>query len=1142
MVETVNGMVTAATLSTCSFDTDPSTDATDNDEFVSHGQNHAERQNQSSWLSRSLVPAFWAMPTFTSLEQSCREKQPVSSSRIPRQPSSSDRRFSSHNNQDKSPSSLEGSLAFRRGRSTPGSSAWKNVYVVLNLTDGGSLTCFREKPVVDKSIPRRNSFLRQRRKSRGDTRPRLQGASLLDHVSELVDNHNHDLIKGTTSTSKEQLRLHIGENVCWIGKDIQSSETEFIIEVPSEGANWVGKIGEKIPQNSDSSGMNSSTPHRLYFKCARHVEKIMWLQAMEGIDRLSKDVHAKRGMQTYFTPTITVKHRRTRTQLCSLLAQEGTRLFADDDTCHEDDPRMNRALHRMDKRGEKEYLVYPTYAYPNRWMTERELHVEMLKPSETFHDLRVLDGSSKNGEIGVLRVEALECVGLPVLDLASETDAVVYFVCGSYAFTTDVIWNRLNPKWLPKSRRACVIPIYHAYARLFAGVFDDDGKHEKDDFAGRVVIELSRLRPRSTYDVTLPLRMSSQVYSRVPRGSLRLRFSLEWHSERAALLSYIPRTIRPPTKHRPKDDVTVLCADEKAFRNIAMTVHGVDMPGKFSPQLFKACMRELNFTRKVAMNTIRDLSIELLLWRNPVVSGMVFWAWIHCVHNGSLSLMPCYVAVFLVLAMMRTYALYGSDGPIQQGFIPPSFEEMLAVLIPKRTANAMSPIQLRTLKSSGKRSLTSANSPNKITRVPLTHQQQGKWLFRLFDFSSDVGSQTDPEHYDMEFPFSQGLRDPITGDLCYRKFGVHDSLVVKAKGNSLARSECDDSESALDDILVCPLDRSTIGDVKSHGSYDGFLFSHVKKRKSKLFTPLKLGASFRSEKRGGSQKQLYTGTEIKIEDLPPRLRYPNQDIHCKEPSKKKNLSGDLDELRDNIHKLSFHLFNDRTHIPPSDGALHLGATRRSEKSAAALKAELERLLNIGPYSSSNPVIARIGLYLEPIVDSLQSILAISRVVYNVLTWRDPMLSFWVTILFMLSSILLFFFPWRLVFFIIGLAVLGPQNWALRVLHEKGMAPNCVSKVISSLKPSNEVNFPDNEKKEAKLADAIEVNSRIDQPIVSCHSNGNSAPLQLSQNNANPCTLYQVCVPYSQLNGTQRFYDWPPDPQYAKCTSNSHSFQ
>jgi hypothetical protein len=55
----------------------------------------------------------------------------------------------------------------------------------------------------------------------------------------------------------------------------------------------------------------------------------------------------------------------------------------------------------------------------------------------------------------------------------------------------------------------------------------------------------------------------------------------------------------------------------------------------------------------------------------------------------------------------------------------------------------------------------------------------------------------------------------------------------------------------------------------------------------------------------------------------------------------------------------------------------------------------------------------------------------------------------------------------------------------------------------------------------------------DQPIISCHTSDNTAPPELSHDTVDPRTLHQVIVPYSQLL-SQRFYDWPPEPQYAKC--------
>ena len=66
-----------------------------------------------------------------------------------------------------------------------------------------------------------------------------------------------------------------------------------------------------------------------------------------------------------------------------------------------------------------------------------------------------------------------------------------------------------------------------------------------DHFCGRVTIDIPSLRPDMEYDITFPLRASSFIYDRRPRGVVRVRFSIHWFSPRAAALSYLKRPKNP---------------------------------------------------------------------------------------------------------------------------------------------------------------------------------------------------------------------------------------------------------------------------------------------------------------------------------------------------------------------------------------------------------------------------------------------------------------------------------------------------------------------------------------------------------------------------------------------------------------------
>lgn len=247
-----------------------------------------------------------------------------------------------------------------------------------------------------------------------------------------------------------------------------------------------------------------------------------------------------------------------------------------------------------------QFRVKPHSAFPTAtYMTESELYQCMMKDSTDFQFLtsylnpstkatrrakvgnlvqRQFGSPKEDGRIGSLRVEILGCVGLD----RAKPEISVYAICGDCAFTVDSIQGNRSPMWPNTSRRAAVFPLHHAYARLFIGVFDvKQSKETQADYqCGRVAIDIPSLRPDTEYDITFPLRVSTFIYDRRPRGVVRVRFSLHWFSERSAILSYLKRPRNPLAYSRQaKKFPTIPCGDPKTFRNVAVTVHGQDFPG-----------------------------------------------------------------------------------------------------------------------------------------------------------------------------------------------------------------------------------------------------------------------------------------------------------------------------------------------------------------------------------------------------------------------------------------------------------------------------------------------------------------------------------------------------------------------------------
>ena len=114
-------------------------------------------------------------------------------------------------------------------------------------------------------------------------------------------------------------------------------------------------------------------------------------------------------------------------------------------------------------------------------------------------------------------VEILSCDGLPNLDetpagvpaTGDKTDAFVAMLFEDTLVRTDVIFDRLNPRWMPWSMRAFAFPIQHPGSPLILAVFDyDQGPMNAHDPIGRVVINMTNFEAETVYNLSYKLHNS----------------------------------------------------------------------------------------------------------------------------------------------------------------------------------------------------------------------------------------------------------------------------------------------------------------------------------------------------------------------------------------------------------------------------------------------------------------------------------------------------------------------------------------------------------------------------------------------------------------------------------------------------------
>lgn len=162
--------------------------------------------------------------------------------------------------------------------------------------------------------------------------------------------------------------------------------------------------------------------------------------------------------------------------------------------------------------------------------------------------------------------------------------------------------------------------------------------------------------------------------------------------------------------------------------------------------------------------------------------------------------------------------------------------------------------------------------------------------------------------------------------------------------------------------------------------------------------------------------------------LPPRLRIPQQDMDkAGGAGNDKSIMEDISEVKMKLHDLTLQQFNDQTYIIKDPDAAYFGQSQsKKRKTDEDVSRQLDKLLGLGQFSNGNMIVSKISPYVEPVICGANSFLCLFRALFNIFTWRDPFLSFWITVIGTVTAAVLFVFPWRIVLFVAGLALVGPQ--------------------------------------------------------------------------------------------------------------------
>ena len=189
----------------------------------------------------------------------------------------------------------------------------------------------------------------------------------------------------------------------------------------------------------------------------------------------------------------------------------------------------------------------------------------------------------------------------------------------------------------------------------------------------------------------------------------------------------------------------------------------------------------------------------------------------------------------------------------------------------------------------------------------------------------------------------------------------------------------------------------------------------------------------RLERRSGQSNVLAVSEE---KETQPRIRVGPPQNNDTKTSKKIPPQVHLQRIEKLLHKVTCKIAFEMVHPPEGYGEsekVKEAAETETKKNTftSSLKKkrpqmdEFDRRLGLQT-SSVNPVTRIASSFLGPLMRVIRMFIFSVRVFFNIYTWRDPYMSFWVFIFLLLWCLFLIWFPWRSFFFVVVIASLGPQ--------------------------------------------------------------------------------------------------------------------